>query len=193
MLCLCFAVFRSGPTAFMDNDVAYMLKVDSIVKTVPDKFGWSTYFNDQSWAQPDVTNLKYLMLHVFSNPQEARHKGAAARRHIVQHYSSEVVATKIAAEIERIESILKDRKQLHCEEGLAQRFNTQKHRKYYDGACNRLPGGSYLGTCVSCSLSKAKVLECDCQDALGRYHHAKLDYSVCGTSDVQNDDAKLTC
>jgi len=64
------------------------------------------WFRGLQWAQPSVSHLRRLMRHVFENRQEAATKGAAARRRMVERYSPEVLALRLADEFRRIEGAL---------------------------------------------------------------------------------------
>lgn len=61
----------SGPTAYINEQVAYPLSVDHLTaadadmnSTVFDEKEINIYFNGQQWAQPNITHLKQLMRQV---------------------------------------------------------------------------------------------------------------------------------
>jgi hypothetical protein len=65
------ACFRSGPTAYINDKVAYPLAYDAITaasgdmdSTKVDEHSWNEYFAGQHWAQPSVTHLRQLMRRV---------------------------------------------------------------------------------------------------------------------------------
>uniref|UniRef100_A0A383VNX1 Glycosyl transferase family 1 domain-containing protein n=1 Tax=Tetradesmus obliquus TaxID=3088 RepID=A0A383VNX1_TETOB len=103
----------SGPTAYINDDVAYPLAVSHLAAadadmnfTVADAKEINLYFKGQLWAQPDVNHLRQLMRQVFSNPQQAAAKGAAARQHILAYFTPEGLASKVMSEIMRIQNKL---------------------------------------------------------------------------------------
>jgi hypothetical protein len=62
---------RSGPTAYINEKVAYPLAYYAITaasgdmdSTKVDEHSWNEYFAGQHWAQPSVTHLCQLMRRV---------------------------------------------------------------------------------------------------------------------------------
>lgn len=62
---------RSGPTAYINADVAYPLRYDKITPAATDmqltnldKKSFNNYFEGELWAQPSVEHLKQLMRRV---------------------------------------------------------------------------------------------------------------------------------
>ncbi|KAF6262613.1 hypothetical protein COO60DRAFT_599783 [Scenedesmus sp. NREL 46B-D3] len=103
----------SGPTAYINEAVAYPLAVDHLAAadadmnlTVTDAREINTYFKGQFWAQPNVAHLRQLMRQVFTNPQQAAAKGQAAREHILRHFTPDGLAIKVMEEIMRIQDKL---------------------------------------------------------------------------------------
>eukprot|EP00775_Hariotina_reticulata_P010091 gene10091-10247_t len=103
----------SGPTAYINDKVAYPLAIDGLSLAEEDMNATSlsvaeinAYFRGQQWAKPSVVHLKQLMRQVFTRPLEASAKGRAARRHIQRHFASTVLAQKIKEEVLRIEQLL---------------------------------------------------------------------------------------
>lgn len=76
----------SGPTAFINDDVAYPLAVDRLVNISNSGYG---YFDEgnQQWAEPSTAHLRQLMRRVLQQPAEAAAKGAAARARILRLFS----------------------------------------------------------------------------------------------------------
>lgn len=104
---------RSGPTAYINDDVAYPVRVDGVSSaeadmhsTTTDKKAVNVYFVGESWAQPSVSHLRLLMRKVVNYPREAEAKGRAARQHVLNNFTPEVLAEKIMKEIKRIEAKL---------------------------------------------------------------------------------------
>jgi glycosyltransferase involved in cell wall biosynthesis len=102
----------SGPTAFMNERIAYPLAIDglSVVKSDGDPNFFKAFIG-QKWAQPSVKHMIQLMRHVYNNPKEGVAKGKAARKHIQAHFTPEVVARVVAKEVKRLQPILKQRQQ----------------------------------------------------------------------------------
>eukprot|EP00879_Flechtneria_rotunda_P016710 GHRR01017487.1.p1 GENE.GHRR01017487.1~~GHRR01017487.1.p1 ORF type:complete len:576 (+),score=143.08 GHRR01017487.1:1338-3065(+) len=107
----------SGPTAYISQDVAYPLSITHLTAADADMDMTSInikevnpYFQGQLWAQPNVTQLRELMRHVISHPQEGAAKGQAARRHIQQHFTPQVVADVLMSNIMRIQTKLRSNK-----------------------------------------------------------------------------------
>jgi glycosyltransferase involved in cell wall biosynthesis len=89
----------SGVTAYLDNEVGYPIAIDGLVRAE----GWRLGLK---WAQPSVSHLRSLMRRVFENRGEARARGAAARRRVVQRYSRPAIAAALVRELRRIEAAL---------------------------------------------------------------------------------------
>lgn len=98
----------SGPTAFVNDQIAYPLAIDGVVEIEGDKPG---FLQGQKWAQPSLTHLTQLLKHVFAHRSEAQEKGKLARQHIQQHFTSQVVARVVAAEVKRLQPIIRARQQ----------------------------------------------------------------------------------
>jgi len=91
----------SGPTAFLTEDNGFPLAITGLeqVKTGP----WRKH---HSWAAPSVPHLRQLMRAVVDDPAGARRKGAAARAHMVQHFSPKKVADVVMQHLRRVEAKL---------------------------------------------------------------------------------------
>lgn len=117
----------SGPTAYINKQVAYPLAYDAITaasadmeSTNLDASGVNEYFSGQQWAQPSVTHLRELMRRVYTHPAEAAAKGRAARQHILDHFTPDILAGIVMREILRIQQQLgSDRKVPTAEERAA--------------------------------------------------------------------------
>lgn len=82
----CIVTDYGGHLAFANKTNSYLIEVqslewanDPVEFPAPDAFG--------KWAQPDLDHLAHLMRHVFLNRDEARAKGARARRDAVEKWS----------------------------------------------------------------------------------------------------------
>lgn len=78
------------------------MQVESLVPANP-KVWW---FRGLRWAQPSVQHLRQLMRHVVENRAEARRRGAAARRRMVELYSPEATGRLVAAELRRVNDLI---------------------------------------------------------------------------------------
>eukprot|EP00195_Chlamydomonas_chlamydogama_P006392 CAMPEP_0202898984 /NCGR_PEP_ID=MMETSP1392-20130828/7351_1 /ASSEMBLY_ACC=CAM_ASM_000868 /TAXON_ID=225041 /ORGANISM="Chlamydomonas chlamydogama, Strain SAG 11-48b" /LENGTH=663 /DNA_ID=CAMNT_0049585063 /DNA_START=247 /DNA_END=2238 /DNA_ORIENTATION=+ len=93
----------SGLTAFLHPDVAYPIPIEGLVEAKYDGPSFFNWFAGTHWAQPSLSELKRLMRRVVTHRQEARAKGAAARRYVVQEFGPEGVARKLQALIRQAE------------------------------------------------------------------------------------------
>jgi len=78
----------SGNLTFMDDANSYL--VESGLATVP--AGIPNYPAGTVWAEPNLDHAAELMRRVVEQPDEARERGEAARRTIVEHHSLEQTA-----------------------------------------------------------------------------------------------------
>eukprot|EP00775_Hariotina_reticulata_P003926 gene3926-4180_t len=100
----------SGPTAFMNERIAYPLAIDglSVVKSDGDPNFFQAFIGQQ-WAQPSVKHLTQLLQHVYTHQKEAAAKGKAARLHIEKHYTPKSVASIVAAEVQRLQDVVRQK------------------------------------------------------------------------------------
>lgn len=82
----------SGPTAFINDGVGYLLSIDGLVDIVADEHQHFSYFMGSQWAQPSTTHLRHLMRKVYSDPTAAAAKGMMGRKHIQKYFSTVVSA-----------------------------------------------------------------------------------------------------
>jgi glycosyltransferase involved in cell wall biosynthesis len=92
----CISTNWSGITAFLDESVGYPLAVDQLVGAP----------SGGKWAQPSAFHLRQLMRRVVGNRDEARARGAAARRRMVERYSPDAIARVLLREWRRVEAKL---------------------------------------------------------------------------------------
>ncbi len=96
----------SGLTAFLDDKVAFPIRVEGVVPVQdsgPNSFEW---FQGQRWAQPDARHLRQLMRSVFSERAHAARKGAAGRAKVLKHFSDRVVAHQLLAHLLRVQDVV---------------------------------------------------------------------------------------
>eukprot|EP00878_Enallax_costatus_P021784 GHUV01023081.1.p1 GENE.GHUV01023081.1~~GHUV01023081.1.p1 ORF type:complete len:136 (-),score=15.15 GHUV01023081.1:291-698(-) len=94
----------------MNDKIAYPLAIDGLSLIEHD--GDPNFFKPfigQKWAQPSVKHLTQLLQHVYNNPEEASMKGAAARRHIQQHFSPTQIAAVVAQEVRRLQKVIRQK------------------------------------------------------------------------------------
>ena len=89
----------SGPTAFMTEENSYPLPIAPRLSRLPR----GHHFRNHRWAEPDAEALRALMRRAAERPEEARAKGAAARRDVAVRFSPEAVAKIVVDEVRRIE------------------------------------------------------------------------------------------
>lgn len=77
----------SGNTDFMTNANSYLVNY-SMTKVGP---GIPPYPADGTWAEPDLDHAAHLMREVWENPDEARMRGARAKKDIEKDFSLETV------------------------------------------------------------------------------------------------------
>lgn len=106
----------SGPTAYINDDVVYPLKIDGLSEaardmnmTDPEAAAWNTWFDGEMWAKPSVYHLRQLMRRVVTHPAEAAAKGRAARRHLIGRFAPDVLAVRVTEEVRRIQGKLQRR------------------------------------------------------------------------------------
>ncbi|HVB40382.1 MAG TPA: glycosyltransferase [Terriglobales bacterium] len=80
----------SGQTDFLNDGNSYLIEVEGVVP-VPQDSDREIYIG-QRWAEPSVEHLSQLMRQAASHPDEARARGQQARRDMVAHWDSTVLA-----------------------------------------------------------------------------------------------------
>ena len=58
------------------------------------------------WAEPSIPHLRQLMRQIYTAPDEARRRGEAARRRMVERFSPERLAEQVRRELVRIDAAL---------------------------------------------------------------------------------------
>jgi glycosyltransferase involved in cell wall biosynthesis len=88
----------SGTTEFINEKNAYPLDIIGMseIKEGAFKGHW--------WAEPSDKHLQSLMRRVVDNPNEAKEKGANARKAMLKYYAPDVMAKVIVEKLEEIEA-----------------------------------------------------------------------------------------
>jgi hypothetical protein len=60
------------------------------------------YYEGFSWGDPDPEHLRYLLRHVYENRDEARAKGSSAAQEMVERWTWDHAAKRIAARLAAI-------------------------------------------------------------------------------------------
>lgn len=81
----------SGPAEFINDEMAYPLKVERLVPAG----GGGEFTGDMMWAEPSVDHLRKLMRHVYNNRAEAKKKGKKAYDFVRQHLTQSAIAKEI--------------------------------------------------------------------------------------------------
>jgi glycosyltransferase involved in cell wall biosynthesis len=92
----------SAHRAYATPEVTYLVRVRELVP-VHDAYAFPTVSGPFGvWAQPDLDHLARLMRHVQAHPDEARQRGAAARDHVLRHFSWEAAARVAVARLDEL-------------------------------------------------------------------------------------------
>lgn len=90
----------SAQCDFMNAGNAYPLAVDRLVPAVAK----CPYYAGFRWAEPSYLDLRRLMRHVYTHPDEARAKGEVASREVLSRWTWDNAASKIIARLDEIEA-----------------------------------------------------------------------------------------
>lgn len=110
-----FVHCRSGPTAFLNDDVAYLLPIEAELvdaKPADPEENFFGIFTGTKWAQPKVDELVRLLRHVYLLREEAAAKGAAARAHMQRHFTPARLAEIVGAELKRLQAVVAERRRV---------------------------------------------------------------------------------
>ncbi len=80
----------SGQTEFLNDQTGYPIRVCKLVPAVAK----CPYYEGFRWAEPDFDHMAYLMRYVYEHRDEARAKGLAASRGLLQDWSWSKAAEK---------------------------------------------------------------------------------------------------
>ncbi|PKH86221.1 hypothetical protein CRG98_049990 [Punica granatum] len=86
----------SGPTEYLTEENSYPLPVERMVEVVEGPF------KGHLWAEPSVDELRRLMKHLVSSPEERKNRGRQARRDMIRRFSPGIVAEIVSEEIEKL-------------------------------------------------------------------------------------------
>ena len=92
--------------AFLTPANSYPLRYDGL-KPIPDGA-----FAGHLQAEPSISHLQELLLHVWRHPEEAAAKGALARADMVRLYTPTRLARFVQHQIARIEALIAERNEL---------------------------------------------------------------------------------
>jgi glycosyltransferase involved in cell wall biosynthesis len=95
----------SGMTEYIDEDICYPLKVKELVHIPRNTGDYPIGFFGPDvgyWAEPDYEHLKYLMLHVYNNYDEAIEKGKNAHNVIKKKFTYSSVCLKIDTRLKQL-------------------------------------------------------------------------------------------
>ena len=91
----------SGNLAFMTEDNSYLVPYN--LTTIPP--GCEPYPAGSEWAEPDRARAAVLMRRVYEHPEEARERGAQARRDILERQAPERLGEFVAQRLEEIREL----------------------------------------------------------------------------------------
>ena len=109
----------SGTTAFATDGTAYLLPYTLVEAPTGVR---------HLWAEPSVAALQALMRRVVERRAEARAVGAAARQHVLAHYSQEAVAERLIRRLRHLEPTLLRQRERHLEERAMAEARREKAR-----------------------------------------------------------------
>jgi glycosyltransferase involved in cell wall biosynthesis len=89
-----------GNLEYMNAENSYLLEIEGLedVPCIPDD-PENGYYLGHQWAKPSVEHLRHLMRHVFEHRQEAKERGARARRDICEKWTWGQAASAAAREL----------------------------------------------------------------------------------------------
>ena len=85
----------SAPTDFMNETMAYPLRVAKLIPAVAK----CPYYEGFRWAEPDEDHLVHLLRHVYENREEAAEKGRLASAEVLSKWTWHHAAEKIKARL----------------------------------------------------------------------------------------------
>lgn len=94
----------SANTEFMSDETGYLIDYELVEARGLEPELW--HYKGHRWANPSENHLRSLMRRVYSNPDEARAKGKAARQHMAANYSREAVAEIIVRRLNAAERVI---------------------------------------------------------------------------------------
>jgi GT2 family glycosyltransferase len=83
---------------FVHEGTSYPLRIRGTIPAVAK----CPYYEGFAWSDPDPEHLRHLLRHVYENRDEARAKGCAAAQEMVERWTWEQAAKRIAARLDAI-------------------------------------------------------------------------------------------
>ena len=97
----------SGPPAFLDDEVGYLLPIQGLEAVTKNPYGNIFHTrHGHKWASPSRGGLRKIMRTVVEDPVEARARGARARDRIEKFYGLASVAREVWSHLQRIQRSL---------------------------------------------------------------------------------------
>jgi len=84
-----------GPADFLHDGVGFPLQV---AKMVPAE-ARCPYYEGFEWAEPDPDHLRFLLRQVFSSPEKANERGAAAAAEVATRWTIEHAAARVMSRL----------------------------------------------------------------------------------------------
>lgn len=91
----------SGNTEFMTSETSYLLDYELVRADHVEPEIW--HYRGHHWAEPSGAHLRQLMREVQQDPERARERGQAARRHMLERFSRGATADRVVARLQEIE------------------------------------------------------------------------------------------
>lgn len=88
----------SGNTDFMTAHNSYLIDIEGLE---PVGAGVHPDIRGHYWARPSVSHLRELMRHVYSHPDEARERAAAARADVAARWNARDTCRRLARELDK--------------------------------------------------------------------------------------------
>jgi len=108
----------SGNMAYMNSEVSVPIRYHLVPVPPGEYLEWQ----DQLWAEPDEDHAVEALSHLVRHPEEARRMGEAARLHMLQHFSDEVLGQRYVSQFRELAA-------LPCRNAVDRRCRISTHRR----------------------------------------------------------------